>query len=110
MALLVVVRRRSDVEVVDVAGVVGGEGGVAGGAVGLVFADGIDEADGDEAGEGEGDEDDQKVDGHGTPAGFVFVAAEEGGDGWHFEGGVGVRDIVVVIVLGVLSCVRGCVD
>lgn len=52
MPLLVVVRRRGDVEVVDVAGVVGGEGGVAGGAVGLVFADGIDEADGDEAGEG----------------------------------------------------------
>lgn len=57
-ALLVVVGRGGDVEVVDVAGLVGGEGGVARGAVGLVFADGVDETDGDEAGEGEGDEDD----------------------------------------------------
>lgn len=45
-------------EVVDVTGLVGGEDGVARGAVGLVFADGVDETDGDEAGEGEGDEDD----------------------------------------------------
>ena len=48
-------------QVVDVpgVGVVGGEDGVARGAVGSVFADSVEEAYGDKAGEGEGDEDDQ---------------------------------------------------